>query len=71
MIREKFDPYVDRPESLGEKFLIVVLIEKVKAGAVELSREKRRYLLRHLIRQLGGKNEYSKILGRHNTLRGR
>jgi hypothetical protein len=71
MVRENFDPYTDRPESLGEKFIVVVMIEKVKSGAADLSREKRRFLLKHLIRQLGGKNEYEKILGRHNALRGR
>lgn len=70
MVRQDFDPYSDRPQSLGEKFLIVVLIEKVKTGAVEMSRERRRFLLRHLIRNIGGKSEYEKIAGRHAALRG-
>jgi hypothetical protein len=70
MVREDFDPYKDLPTSLGEKFLIVALIEQVRSGAAPLAREKRRILIRHLVRNLGGKVEYDKILGRRNRIRG-
>ena len=70
MVRDDFDPYKDVPTSLGEKFLIVAVIEQVRSGVVELAREKRRFLLRHLIRNLGGRVEYEKILGRRTQIRG-